>query len=227
MALANGALPIIEIYPQDPGFQQFISRCTNAFFPPRIVTPPADPDHYLTPGKFHTPGDAPAPTVYLPSRPSGASAPRPPANSAPPVTETPAGLARLTIRSGYGNQPNPLSRVAFYLMREDISTTLKKAGFRVAEGASPKQVFSKVCGNSNDNGECNRLFNASREDPVAAVIAGSNGEATFQPVPHGEFYVLIYSYGPGKPMICWNERVALKPGENSFTAGVENAKPLK
>ena len=42
----------------------------------------------------------------------------------------------------------------------------------------------------------------------------------------GEYYLLIYSFGPGGVPLYWDEKVALAAGFNSFTVGMENRSRL-
>ncbi len=209
MPLNNGPLPILEIHPQDPEFHNFATTCGTAFPALRLVRPP-------TQATTNRPKYTPPPP--LEDRVAEALKTLPPDSSL------------LVIRSNFTGPLkilNPLTNMSLYLMRDDFATTLKKAGVRVPANAEPKETFLKVCSKPNHRKECDALFDASKSKPAAKVLADGHGEAIFPPVPKGEYYVLIYSYAPGRPKLYWNEKVVLAPGENTFAVSMDNAKPLQ
>jgi hypothetical protein len=235
--LADATKPILQFSPQDPEFQKFASTCMSTFpdLGARTIssTPLPTTRAQNAPNQAIRPIPTPVPESTNPiatnpaaplSVPTPVPSDRPPG---PPTNSIPAGLAGLTIHSGFPTQSNPLSRIPFYVMRDDFPTTMRNAGVKVSANTSPRETFAKVCAKPGKKFECDALFNASKANPAAIAIAGPNGETTFKPLPPGDYYLLIYSYGPGRPQVYWNEKLELKPGVNSFTAGMDNAKPLR
>lgn len=120
-----------------------------------------------------------------------------------------------------------MAGVVYYLMRDDFSTTMTKNGYPLPAGADPKTVFSQVCGRPAQVETCHRMILASKANPAAIKQSDIRGAAVLGPVQPGEYYLLIYSFGPGGVSLYWDEKVALAAGFNSFTVGMENSKPLR
>lgn len=135
-------------------------------------------------------------------------------------------LAVLTIHSTIPGQPNPLARIPFNLMRDDFATTVQRSGIRVQPGTAPPQAFATICG-PRDAACISRLLRASVAGAAATAVSSPTGDATLPPVQSGEYYLLIYGYDASHRNIFWNEKITLTPGANSFTAGMDNAKPFR
>jgi hypothetical protein len=228
LPLADGSTPILELQPQDPKFQKFASKCQSTY--PTLTghspAPAANisslPRGTFLPGARPAPQQPGSPNVNAPtaSVPVRADAP---ASS----TNKPQGnLAVLTVNSTF-QQPNPLAGTNFYLMRDDFATTMSKNGYHVTPGADPKTVFLRACGRPGQRQTCDQMFEASKANPAASQRSDFHGTAVMGPVQPGDYYLLIYSYGPGRPALYWDEKVTLAAGSNSFTAGTENSKPLR
>jgi hypothetical protein len=142
------------------------------------------------------------------------------------LNNLPPGSAILTVNSTF-RPPNPIAGANFYLMHDDFATTMTKNGYPVPPGADPKTVFSKVCTQPNQKLRCDQMFEASKSSAAVTQRSDLRGTAVMGPVQPGDYYLLIYSYGSGRPALYWDERVTLTPGANSFTAGMENSKPLR
>jgi hypothetical protein len=188
-----------------------------------------------------------ADALNSPSRPSGAASSNPPSSPPAPVgtkpiqpqpnaatvnpltsamNTVPSNLATLTVNNTF-QSPNPLAGMNFYLMRDDFATTMNKNGYSVPAGAEPKTVFAKACGRPGQRPKCDQMFEASKANAAVMQRADLRGTAVMGPVQPGDYYLLIYSYGPGRPALYWDEEVTLNPGTNAFTAGPENSKPLR
>jgi hypothetical protein len=70
------------------------------------------------------------------------------------------------------------------------------------------------------------MFEASKAN-AAMQRSDLRGTAIMGPVQPGDYYLRIYVYGQGRPALYSDEKITLTAGSNSFTAGIENSKPLK
>ena len=68
---------------------------------------------------------------------------------------------------------------------------------------------------------------ASKANPAAIKQSDAYGTAVIGPVQPGTYYLFIYSFGPGRISLYWDEKVTLTAGSNSFTVAMENSKPLR
>jgi hypothetical protein len=216
--LGDGSNPILRIQPQDPEFQKFASQCVRDF-PDLASAPRKSPAQPYLDGLTNTPHTNTEPVF----RPQPTTVP-----SKPPATATniPPDLAVLTIHSTIPGQPSPLARIPFNLMRDDFATTVQRSGIRVQPGTAPPQAFAKIC-RPSDAACIARLLRASVAGAAATAVSSPTGDATLPPVQPGEYYLLIYGYDANHRNIFWNEKITLTAGANSFTAGMENAKPFR
>lgn len=139
---------------------------------------------------------------------------------------TQGNLAVLTVTSAMPGYPNPLGRIPFSLMRDDLSTTLQSSGIQVRAGSEPPEAFRRVC--RANTATCDtRLLRASITGAASSQTSDLNGNAILPPVTPGDYYILIYGYDSSRRLVYWHEKITLKAGINSFTASAQNARPLR
>jgi hypothetical protein len=128
--------------------------------------------------------------------------------------------------SGFPSQPgapNPLASHPYTLLRDSIPNLLAKAGVAIPAGSNAYKVLGIACGAHSP--DCQKILDAIKASAASAVRADANGSGTFPAVPAGTYYLMI-SARYNNQALTWDNPVQLKPGANSLTLSVQNARPV-
>ncbi len=119
---------------------------------------------------------------------------------------------------------NPLAGKPYVLLRMSYADTIAQAGIRVPPGMTAYKYVGIACGTRTP--DCQKSMDAIKAGAISAVRADANGTGTLPGVPPGTYYLMISAPYINQTLV-WGEAVNLKPGANSITLNVGNAKPLQ
>ncbi len=144
-------------------------------------------------------------------------------NSLPAAT---TGNATLSIVSGFPSQPgvpNPLAAHPYTLLRDSLANIVARAGVSVPSGESPYKALALACGNRTP--DCQKMVDAIKANAVSAVRSETNGNATFNGIAPGTYYLMISTRYNNQGLV-WSQAVQITPGSNSLTLDQRNATPV-
>ena len=136
------------------------------------------------------------------------------------------GNASLAIVSGFPPQPgvpNPLAAKPCTLLRDSLANIVTSAGVSVPSGTSPYKALALACGNRTP--DCQKIMDAIKANAVSAVRAETNGNATFNGIAPGTYYLMISTRYNNQGLV-WSQAVQIAPGSNSITLDQRNATPV-
>ncbi len=136
------------------------------------------------------------------------------------------GNASLAIVSGFPPQPgvpNPLAAKPYTLLRDSLANIVTSAGVSVPSGTSPYKAIASACGNRTP--DCQKIMDAIKANAVSAVRAETNGNATFNGIAPGTYYLMISTRYNNQGLV-WSQAVQIAPGSNSITLDQRNATPV-
>ena len=136
------------------------------------------------------------------------------------------GNASLAIVSGFPAQPgvpNPLAAKPYTLLHDSLGNIVTGAGVSVPSGTSPYKALALACGNRTP--DCQKIMDAIKANAVSAVRAEANGNATFNGIAPGTYYLMISTRYNNQGLV-WSQAVQITPGSNSITLDQRNATPV-
>jgi hypothetical protein len=143
-----------------------------------------------------------------------------------PASGATVGNASLAIVSGFPAQPgvpNPLAAKPYTLLRDSLANIVSSAGVSVPSGTSPYKALALACGSRTP--DCQRIMEAIKANAVSAVRAEANGNATFNGISPGTYYLMISTRYNNQGLV-WSQAVQIAPGSNSVTLDQRNATPV-
>ena len=94
----------------------------------------------------------------------------------------------------------------------------------VPSGISPYTALGSACGNRTP--DCQKIVDAIKANAVSAVRAEANGNAIFNGIAPGTYYLMISTRYNNQGLV-WSQAVQIAPGSNSITLDQRNATPVK
>lgn len=97
----------------------------------------------------------------------------------------------------------PIARATFYLSKKDLETAAKNAGIKTSTSAASLWAFEESVNSQLGKKEISRFIQAFKPDIVSTATTDFNGDAKFESVPSGSYYLI--GIAPTRSgMAVWN-----------------------
>lgn len=136
--------------------------------------------------------------------------------------------AGIVYRSG---DVTPISRTTFYLLDKSLFQSLYEGKLKDSKGeivTTQKNIYityAFACNYVNlsdrETDVYNSVLSLLKPHVIQSVTTGFKGEATFNSIPPGKYYIAGFSNISQNAMV-WDVEVNLLPGSNSFTIDQNN-----
>jgi len=117
----------------------------------------------------------------------------------------------------------PVARVTFHLLDDDLENILQKAGYTGDKGSDVVTRYAIASQFPDQNqpfyGQAKIVI---QSHIVQSVTTDFSGKAQFEGVPSGRYYIMGVTETRGG-FAFWNLRVDVKPGKNSVVLDQNNA----